>query len=108
MWVWEPRHKSWFEDDASETLSGFGVARVAADPACVPSADRPGAAGAVVYFRLHGSPRRYYSAYGENFLLGLATKLTELAVTARTWCVFDNTASGAATRNALELARALS
>ncbi len=105
--VWEPRHKSWFENDATEALSGFGVARVAADPACVPSAAHPGAASAIVYFRLHGSPRRYYSAYDKKFLHTLATTLAESAATAKTWCVFDNTASGAAARNALELTRQL-
>lgn len=106
--VWEPRHKSWFDQDATGTLSGFGVARVAADPACVPSAADPGAANEVVYFRLHGSPRRYYSAYGTDFLETLAARLATSAVTARTWCVFDNTASGAASRNALELTREIS
>jgi uncharacterized protein YecE (DUF72 family) len=106
--VWEPRHKSWFEEDATETLGSFSVARVAADTACVPTAAHPGAASKVVYFRLHGSPRRYYSAYDEDFLVGLAAKLAEFAATAKTWCVFDNTASGAATRNALELTRELS
>ncbi len=106
--VWEPRHRSWFEDAATELLSGFEVARVAADPACVPDAANPGAASAVVYFRLHGSPRLYYSAYDEAFLLKLAARLSEFAASARAWCVFDNTASGAATRNALDLVRKLS
>jgi uncharacterized protein YecE (DUF72 family) len=106
--VWEPRHKSWFEDAATEMLSTFRVARVAADPACAPGAAHPAAASDVVYFRLHGSPRLYYSAYDEDFLVGLAPRLAEFAATAKTWCVFDNTASGAATRNALELTRELS
>lgn len=103
--VWEPRHKSWFEEDANKTLSSFGVARVAADPACVPSAAHPAAETAVVYFRLHGSPRRYYSAYEEGFLQTLGTRLAKYAEASTTWCVFDNTALGAATRNALELIR---
>ena len=105
--VWEPRHKSWFEDDATELLSSFRLARVAADPACVPKAADPGAASGVVYFRLHGSPRRYYSTYESDFLETLAIRLPKSAVAAKTWCVFDNTALGAATRNALELARRL-
>ena len=98
--VWEPRHKSWFEDDATELLSSFRLARVAADPACVPKAADPGAASDVVYFRLHGSPRRYYSTYESDFLETLAIRLAKSAVAAKTWCVFDNTALGAATRNA--------
>jgi uncharacterized protein YecE (DUF72 family) len=33
----------------------------------------------------------------------LAAQLASLAVGARTWCIFDNTASGAAVQNAFEL-----
>jgi uncharacterized protein YecE (DUF72 family) len=33
----------------------------------------------------------------------LAAQLTNLAAKARVWCVFDNTASGYATQNALQL-----
>lgn len=106
--VWEPRHRSWFEVAATQLLSSFEIARVAADPACVPDAANPGAASTVVYFRLHGSPRLYYSAYDEAFLLKLAARLSEFAASAPVWCVFDNTASGAATRNALDLVRKLS
>lgn len=106
--VWEPRHRSWFTDEATELLSRFRISRVAADPACVPGAAVPGGASEVVYLRLHGSPRRYYSAYSANFLEGLAASLANAAGTARTWCVFDNTASGAAARNALDLTHQIS
>lgn len=102
--VWEPRHKSWFNDDAAGVLTVFKVARVAADPACVPAAAEPGGSGSVVYYRLHGSPRRYYSSYEDRFLGALAGKLARFKV-GRIWCVFDNTASGAAARNALDLTR---
>lgn len=40
--VCEPRHTSWFNSEAEETLRKFKVARVAADPPPVPGADRPG------------------------------------------------------------------
>jgi uncharacterized protein YecE (DUF72 family) len=101
--VCEPRHSSWFEDSADALLNEFRIARVAADPACVPAAASPGGFGDLTYFRLHGSPRRYYSAYTENFLNAVATQLASLARNARVWCVFDNTASGSAVRNAREL-----
>lgn len=100
--VCEPRHASWFEADAGVLLDRFGVARVAADPARVPEAALPGGWPALHYYRLHGSPRMYYSEYDGAFLADLARKL----VTNRrveTWCIFDNTTSGAATGNALTL-----
>ena len=99
----EPRHASWFTPDADELLRDHSVARVAADPARVPEASRPGGWDGLVYHRLHGSPRIYYSAYEPACLSALADRLRQRG--AETWCIFDNTASGAALGNALELAR---
>lgn len=45
----------------------------------------------------------YYSAYGDEYLEALADKLTEAAKSAAVWCIFDNTAEGAATANALDV-----
>jgi uncharacterized protein YecE (DUF72 family) len=101
--VWEPRHVSWFDDRVDDLLKEFQAARVAADPARVPAASRPGGLANLAYFRLHGSPRMYYSAYTDNYLRMLAAQLTNLAAKARVWCVFDNTASGYAIQNALQL-----
>lgn len=101
--VWEPRHRSWFGDEAHHLLKEFQIARVAADPACVPAAAQPGGYGSLVYFRLHGSPRRYYSSYEDGALELLAAELSRFAAKAEVWCVFDNTASGAAIANALGL-----
>jgi uncharacterized protein YecE (DUF72 family) len=101
--VFEPRHVSWFSDHAELLLREFNVARVAADPALIPAAAYPGGWPGLVYFRLHGSPRRYYSAYSEDYLLRLASELRQRATSATAWCIFDNTASGAALANALEL-----
>jgi uncharacterized protein YecE (DUF72 family) len=106
--VCEPRHKSWFGDLPDRLLAEYLVGRVAGDPACVPAAMHPGGASSLVYFRLHGSPRLYYSAYDHEYLSGLAARLANFSNVAKTWCVFDNTASGAAIRNALELSRLLS
>jgi uncharacterized protein YecE (DUF72 family) len=101
--VWEPRHASWFDLGVDELLKEFGVARVAADPAVVPAAGQPGSLGDLVYFRLHGSPRRYYSAYSDDFIDELSARIANLARNSRAWCVFDNTASGAAIEDALRL-----
>lgn len=100
----EPRHASWFTAEADECLAGAGIARVAADPARVPEAAEPGGAPDPVYYRLHGSPRIYYSAYDDAYLAALAARLREHAAAGRrAWCIFDNTAAGAATANALDL-----
>jgi uncharacterized protein YecE (DUF72 family) len=101
--VWEPRHCSWFDDGVDDLLREFRAARVAADPARVPAAARPGGLANLAYFRLHGSPRMYYSAYTDNYLNMLAAQLANLTAEARVWCVFDNTASGYAIQNALQL-----
>jgi uncharacterized protein YecE (DUF72 family) len=99
----EPRHQSWFTPEASELLTTFHVARVAADPAPSPHAAVPGGWNGLVYYRLHGSPQIYYSAYPEEFLDSLIRKLSAASHAVPVWCIFDNTASGAAIENALAL-----
>lgn len=102
--VCEPRHASWWTDPAQALLAGCRVAQVAADPALSPAAARPGGWDGLVYYRLHGSPTIYRSAYPPGYLDSLARTLTRHAeVGTRVWCIFDNTAEGAAAANALEL-----
>ncbi len=100
--VFEPRHASWFEDDVDGLLQQFEVSWVAADPAKVPAAGRTGGSKNLAYFRLHGSPRVYYSSYEHTFLAALADTIRASAAK-EIWCIFDNTAAGAATANALSL-----
>jgi uncharacterized protein YecE (DUF72 family) len=106
--VLEPRHPGWFTPDATATLGAHRVARVAADPAPVPDAAEPGGWQEPVYVRLHGSPQMYYSPYDDQYLDGLALRLLQFARAAAVWCIFDNTALGAATVNALGLLKRLS
>ncbi len=101
--VCEPRHSSWFTEQANRTLQEFEIARVASDPACAHMASTPGGASTIAYFRLHGSPRTYHSSYTDEFLSRISVQVKKLARKAKVWCVFDNTASGAATINAIEL-----
>jgi uncharacterized protein YecE (DUF72 family) len=100
--VLEPRHPSWFEADAEQLLTDHQVARVAADPARVPAAALPGGWPGLAYFRLHGSPDMYRSAYDAEFLDRLAVELAR-STAAERWCIFDNTTLGAAAGNALSL-----
>lgn len=98
----EPRHATWFAPEADSLLARFEVARVAADPAVTPAAAEPGGWPGLVYYRLHGSPRIYYSAYPQDYLAVVAQKLADAeAGGAQVWCIFDNTAEGAATGDAL-------
>jgi len=100
----EPRHVSWFEDRADGLLEDFKVARVAADPPRAANDGEPGGWRGLAYFRLHGSPRMYYSSYEDEFLDELAARLGDLRRRRiPTWCIFDNTTLGAGTGNALLL-----
>ncbi len=101
--VCEPRHASWFGAEGDALLAAFQVARVAADPAVVAAAARPGGGRSLTYYRLHGSPRIYYSTYPAATLDTLAAAVRAALPTGPVWCIFDNTAAGAATDNALDL-----
>ncbi|MBC5763471.1 DUF72 domain-containing protein [Ramlibacter albus] len=104
----EPRHASWFEPHADAMLASLRVARVLADPVRHEPGRAPGGWPGVVYVRLHGSPRVYYSAYDPAWLGTLAARIRRAADDGqRMWCIFDNTASGAATGDALTLLRHL-
>ena len=100
--VCEPRHPTWFTGAADRRMDAHNVGRVAADPSCGPLGDEPGGSSRIAYFRLHGSPVMYHSSYAEEFLGELTEKIQALAARP-VWCVFDNTARGAATINGLEL-----
>jgi uncharacterized protein YecE (DUF72 family) len=102
--VCEPRHPAWFTAAAHAVLRRYQVARVAADPSVVEQAAAPGGWDGLAYFRLHGSPRKYWSRYDAEYLSRLADVLTPMARAIDVWCVFDNTASGSALENAWELA----
>jgi uncharacterized protein YecE (DUF72 family) len=94
--VLEVRHESWAADQAMALLDRYSIDRVLADPAAVwrtAEFTRPPR-----YVRLHGKPKIYYSSYSEREIRSFAELLA-----ADSWCVFDNTASGAASQNALTM-----
>jgi len=99
----EPRHPSWFSDDAMALLAAHAVSYVDADPP-VRGQRLPADNGRLCYIRLHGSPVMYYSRYAEATLQTVAAEIRSAAAAGkRVWCVFDNTAEGAAVPNALWL-----
>jgi uncharacterized protein YecE (DUF72 family) len=112
--VLEPRHPSWFTVEGDQLLAEHGVARAAADPACCPAAANPVQRQGLSYFRWHGWPRKYFSAYLPETLAALAREIIRArnvgGARAEVYCFLDNTGFGAAAVNALslksELARA--
>jgi len=113
--VCEPRHPSWFTPASDAVLAAAQVGRVATDPLRSPAAARPGGwlgpggdgRGAVVYHRWHGVPTTYRSPYEPAWISAHASELASWPPQADVWCIFDNTASGAAAVNALELREAV-
>lgn len=104
--VIEPRHASWFTADVDAWLAEVRISRVAADPAPVVHGGMPGGWQGILYHRLHGSPRMYFSPYDATTLSLLKNELdNEMRRAGTTWCIFDNTASGAALGNALNLSQ---
>jgi uncharacterized protein YecE (DUF72 family) len=103
--VCEPRHASWQEAGAQKLLAQHGIGPVLTE---IPAADEDPLRGAKkeipLYVRLHGAPRKYYSSYSAQDLGRLAGLLAENGGRRR-FVVFDNTASSAGVRNALELQR---
>lgn len=107
--VCEPRHPTWFGPTAIDAFwARHRVGRVAADPARVPLAAQAGGAGDVAYWRLHGSPRVYYDAYGEERLTAWARAMqAERDAGREAWVILDNTALGHAMDDAFVLERLL-
>jgi uncharacterized protein YecE (DUF72 family) len=92
----EARHRSWASSEALNLLEKYAIDRVLADPAPVWPArdfDTPPR-----YVRLHGKPKTYYSPYTDAEIRSFSRFLMP-----DSWCVFDNTASGAAIENALTM-----
>jgi len=105
--VCEPRHESWFGARSEAVLIRHRIGRVATDPTRIEQARIPGGwmgrSGSMAYYRLHGSPRKYWSSYERSGLEAWADEIANLPRSIKVWCIFDNTASGAALGNALEL-----
>ncbi len=91
--VLEPRHPSWFGGPVDRLLRSYEIARVAADPPKGSElAGRPGGWTGMCYWRLHGTPRTYYSNYEENWLRAFAEKLRMFesqSAPEESWIIFD-------------------
>jgi uncharacterized protein YecE (DUF72 family) len=100
----EPRHASWFTQAADTLLAAHEIARVAADPPRSQHDGQPAGWRGLAYYCLHGSPQIYYSNYDRSTLERTNRDLAASAMSASAvWCIFDNTAAGAALGNALAM-----
>jgi uncharacterized protein YecE (DUF72 family) len=101
----EPRHASWFTPAAAKLLRNYQIGGVQADPSPVPGKKLHGYSK-LIYLRMHGCPKIYYSAYSSSALAALASNVEKSIAQGKTvWCIFDNTANGEAIPNALELSQ---
>lgn len=106
----EPRHASWFSTRADALFRRHRIACVAADPAPHPGSDAPAGDTTFAYWRWHGAPDVYYSAYADDDLRRRAREVRAVAADGGTdaFVVFDNTARGHAVPNAAIFQAALS
>lgn len=101
----EARNAEWFGAEATALLAERSITRVIADPPKGQEGPHVPTSSAL-YARLHGSPRIYYSSYPPDYLAQVARYATGQVAEGRdVWVVFDNTASGAAILNAVELVK---
>jgi uncharacterized protein YecE (DUF72 family) len=102
----ELRHERWFTEDVARTLTDARVAVCQSDAADWPLWDA--VTTDLVYVRLHGHEHTYRSAYSEPQLRSWAERAFRWLAEGRdVHMYFDNTAEGAAARDAERLAHLL-
>lgn len=105
--VVEFRHRSWFVDPVRDCLAEHGISNCLSDAADWPRWDV--VTGPVAYVRLHGHTRTYDSSYSTRSLQTWAERAKRWQASGYTVFVyFDNTARGAAVRDATRFMRLLS
>ena len=105
--VCEPRHPSWFAARPHAVLQRYAVARVVADPPITDGAHAPGGWDGYRLLSLARCPAHVLVAVRRELPLAARDACTAVSESVDVWCVFDNTATGAALENAWELQRLL-
>lgn len=96
--VVEFRHSSWWQPAVYEILAKHHI--------CFCSISHPQLPNEVIsnsdtiYYRFHGVPQLYYSAYDETFLQQVITAIKNAKQTQQAFVYFNNTAQTAAIQNA--------
>lgn len=101
--VIEFRHKSWWQEKTYRALSERGVVFCSCSYPGLPDDVIRGTG--TIYYRFHGVPRVYASPYEPAFLTQVIGQLHKDGDTAKAFLYFNNTAEGAAIKNAREVAQ---
>lgn len=96
--VVEFRHNSWWQQKVYETLSQYHISFCGISHPQLP--DEVICNTDTVYYRFHGVPQLYYSAYDEAFIQKVATAIKNAKQIKQAFIYFNNTAQTAAIQNA--------
>lgn len=96
--VVEFRHPTWWQPHVYETLAQHHITFCSISHPQLP--DEVICNTDTVYYRFHGVPSLYYSAYEESFLQKIATAIKNAKQVKRAFLYFNNTADTAAIENA--------
>lgn len=101
--VLEFRHKSWWKQEVFDVLKSNNITFCTVSHPKLPEniiSDN------IVYIRLHGNPKMFYSNYSTEYLTTLISEIQMLQVK-ETYIYFNNTADKAGILNALEVKKLL-
>jgi uncharacterized protein YecE (DUF72 family) len=98
--VVEFRHPSWWSAVVYNTLKDSNIVFCGMSHPELPDPVIPG--GEILYYRFHGVPHLYRSLYENNDLEVVANQIVAQSETRQAYILFNNTAEGAALRNAKE------
>jgi uncharacterized protein YecE (DUF72 family) len=96
--VLEFRHPGWWCEEVYTALRQQRISFCGMSHPELP--DEPVVTGPVVYYRFHGMPELYRSAYSEAELAAFATRIKKIPGVLEVWCYFNNDAAVAAIPNA--------
>jgi uncharacterized protein YecE (DUF72 family) len=99
--VLEFRHPGWWNQDVYTRLRDHGVSFCGMSHPELPA--EPIVTGPVVYYRFHGVPELYRSAYNDDELLRFEELIKTNHKVKEAWCYFNNDAAVAAIPNAKTL-----
>jgi uncharacterized protein YecE (DUF72 family) len=85
-----------------QMMKRYHLSKVFADPAPCPLPDQEALSSSPSYYRLHGSPEIYRSAYDLPFVSSISEEIKSHPGSAA-WCIFDNTTFGWSHENAYQL-----
>jgi len=101
--VLEFRHPGWWRQDVFDTLSRRGITFCGMSHPDLPATIVTNTE--LVYYRFHGVPRLYTSAYSTGALKTFADRLEQSGSVTEAWCYFNNDSLVAAPQDAQTLAQ---